>query len=185
MSSKPQRDAQGQPSDSSDRQPLPFEPKKSRKQSRKAEPKAAKVTHATATQKPEEGRSGKPAQPTASGIPEIVSRRMVKRMAVFCGIPTALGMSTFLFSYLIVVNDVYKIPTYAVLLVSLGFFGLGVLGLSYGALSASWEESEAAGSRLGWSEFTTNLGRMTGAWKANREEQRQAQKQGQSAGKKS
>jgi hypothetical protein len=149
---------------------LPFEPKKSRKQAeRKAEARVAKKSTApsasTAPRKEEYQASKNGPKTVATGIPEAISRRMVKRMAAFCGIPTFLGMSTFLVSYLIVATDTYAIPTYAVLLVSLGFFGLGVLGLSYGALSASWEE-ETPGSRLGWSEFTTNLGRMTGAWKA-------------------
>lgn len=182
MSSKPQRNAQssssqGKSSEPSDRQSLPFEPTKSRKQTeQKAELKAAKQTSAKTTPKLEKHKTSTAATSTAatstaassSGIPDFVSRRMVKRMAVFCGIPTALGMSTFLVSYLVIVNDIYKIPTYAVLLLSLGFFGIGVLGLSYGALSASWEE-ETSGSRLGWSEFRTNWGRMTGAWKADRD----------------
>lgn len=166
MSSKPKRDSQKEV-DSSERQPLPFEPAKSRKQvEKKAE---AKVIKPTPVPSPKADRSSKTTgKPSASGIPETVSRRMVKRMALFCGIPTALGMSTFVFSYLIVSRDVFPLPTSAVLLVSLGFFGLGVLGLSYGALSASWDE-ETPGSALGFSEFSANWGRMTGAWKAERD----------------
>lgn len=180
MSSKPQRDSQNS-SDSPERQPLPFEPAKSRKQAeRKAEAKAAKKA-TVATTKTEAGTKPNKTPNQSSkvtGIPDVISRRMAKRMAVFSGVPTALGMSTFVISYLIVSNDVFKIPTYAVLLVSLGFFGLGVLGLSYGALSASWDE-ESLGSRLGWTEFTTNWQRMTAAWKESRNAAREA------AGKKS
>ncbi|GAB4226558.1 MAG: hypothetical protein Kow00121_54850 [Elainellaceae cyanobacterium] len=165
MSSKPEQD-QGNSSEASGRKALPFEPSKSRKQAeRKVEGKAAKKSAATATKPSKKVETRKA---TSSGIPEAVSRRMVKRMAFFCGIPTALGMSTFVVSYLTVSNGLVEVPTYAVLLVSLGFFGLGVLGLSYGALSASWDE-ESPGSRLGWSEFATNWGRMTGAWKDSRE----------------
>jgi len=102
-----------------------------------------------------------------SGIPDAVSRRMVWRMALLCGIPSTLGMLTFVGSYFLVINDV-NLPTYAVLLVSLGWFGLGVLGLSYGVLSASWDE-EVVGSRLGWDEFTTNWGRMRANWRTNAE----------------
>lgn len=93
---------------------------------------------------------------------------MVRRMALLSGIPTALGMSTFVISYLVVSNDLFKLPTYAVLLVSLGWFGLGVLGLSYGVLSASWDEEEP-GSRLGWAEFKTNFGRMMQARQSNKQ----------------
>jgi hypothetical protein len=47
----------------------------------------------------------------------------------------------------------------------MGFFGLGVLGLTYGVLSASWDE-EHPGSTLGWAEFTTNFGRMRETWRS-------------------
>ncbi|MCF3606526.1 PAM68 family protein [Planktothrix agardhii 1033] len=50
----------------------------------------------------------------------------------------------------------------------MGCFGLSVLGLSYGVLSASWDE-EAPGSILGWQEFKLNLGRMQDGWKAARQ----------------
>lgn len=87
---------------------------------------------------------------------------MVKRMALFCGIPTFLGVSSFFVSYFVVTQGI-ELPTTAVLFVSLGFFGLGVLGLSYGALSTSWDEFKPGGW-LGWSEFMLNLGRMKQAW---------------------
>lgn len=183
MSSKPQRDDRSS-ENSLERKPLPFEPAKSRKQaSSKPTVKAKKAAVASPSQavtpQPRSAASArsKPNRPSsASGsIPEVVSRRMVKRMAFFSGIPTALGMSTFVISYFIVSRGIYDLPTYAVLLVSLGFFGLGVGGLSYGAISASWDE-ETTGSTLGWSEFTTNLGRMTGAWKGARQEARDATK---------
>lgn len=104
-----------------------------------------------------------------NAIPEEISRRMIKRMAVLCGVPTVLGISTFIVSYFIVINEVFELPPIAVLLVSLGFFGLGVLGLSYGALSTSWEEGEADGSVLGVDEFKINFSRMRQAWKESRE----------------
>jgi hypothetical protein len=101
-------------------------------------------------------------------IPEVVSKRMVRRMALLCGVPTVLGIATFFVSYFLVTNLGLKLPNVAVVLVSIGFFGLGVLGLSYGVLSASWDE-EIPGTLLGWNEFTTNLGRMTAAWRSNRQ----------------
>ncbi|WNZ23461.1 PAM68 family protein [Leptolyngbya sp. NK1-12] len=169
MSAKPKPDASKGSSDASKRKAMPFEPR------------------STQTEKQNEKKSGKPAGQSASatksnrtskskpkvrteGIPEVVSRRMVKRVALFCGIPTALGMSTFIVSYLVVSNDWLQLPTYAVLLVSLLWFGLGVLGVSYGVLSASWDE-DRAGSWLGFSEFRTNWGRMTEAWRANKKQE--------------
>lgn len=74
-------------------------------------------------------------------------------------------MLTFVVSYFLVSQHLLKVPTVAVLLVSMGFFGLGVLGLSYGALSASWDE-DRLGSWLGWQEFTKNVGVLTASWRS-------------------
>ncbi|WP_088894221.1 PAM68 family protein [Leptolyngbya ohadii] len=177
MSSKPQPDSSNSSSKdgSESRQSLPFEPKKSRKQVEKspaktpiAPAKVEKKADKSTAAKPTSSRVDRGTTVQQTAIPDVVSRRMIKRMALLCGIPSALGMSTFIVSYLLVVNDLFKVPTYAVLLVSLGWFGLGVLGLSYGVLSASWDE-ETAGSLVGWSEFTTNFGRMTSAWRSSKD----------------
>jgi hypothetical protein len=100
-------------------------------------------------------------------IPDAVSKRMVRRMAVFCGIPTVIGMSSFVTSYWLNVSGTLEVPNIAVLLLSLGGFGLGVVGLTYGVLSASWEEDQA-GTLLGFQEFSLNVGRMTEAWREDR-----------------
>ncbi|MEG4811868.1 PAM68 family protein [Microcoleus sp. F8-D3] len=147
------------------RQRLPFEPATNRKKTPKKppEPQAnnAALESDSAGKQPTANKTGKQAQ----SIPEAVSKRMISRIAVFCGIPTLLGISTFFVSYLIVSNGLFDLPNTAVLLVSMGCFGLGVLGLSYGVLSASWDE-EVSGSTLGWEEFNTNFGRMREAWRA-------------------
>ncbi|MGK7900964.1 MAG: PAM68 family protein [Hormoscilla sp.] len=103
-------------------------------------------------------------------IPEAVSKRMVRRMALLSGIPTAFGMLTFGVSYGIHVYTEFTLPNVAVLLTSMGCFGLGVLGLSYGVLSTSWDEN-APGSLVGWPEFTTNFSRMTAAWRSAKEKE--------------
>jgi Photosynthesis affected mutant 68 len=102
-----------------------------------------------------------------AGIPKQVSKRMVRRMALFCGIPTFLGLVSFPTSYFMLQQGI-ELPNVAVLLVSLGCLGLGVLGLSYGVLSASWDE-ERLGNALGWSEFQLNFGRMVEGWKEARD----------------
>jgi VIT1/CCC1 family predicted Fe2+/Mn2+ transporter len=162
MPPKPQPGSSQDSSDrSAERKPLPFEPAKNRKLAdKKLEKKAASSAPvASAKAEKSEKRVNRASRAAPSGIPEGVSRRMIKRMALFSGIPTALGMSTFVVSYLVVTNDLILLPNYVVLLVSLGWFGLGVLGLSYGVLSASWDEDDP-GSKLGWAEFKTNWGRM-------------------------
>jgi Photosynthesis affected mutant 68 len=105
-----------------------------------------------------------------SGIPEAVSKRMVRRMIAFCGVPTLLGLASFPVGYFVLKQGI-ELPNVVVLLVSLGCLGLGVLGLSYGVLSAAWDEEP--GTLLGWSEFQINLGRTLGSWKAARERNQQ------------
>jgi hypothetical protein len=100
-------------------------------------------------------------------IPQVVSQRMVRRVAYFCGIPTFLGIGALIVSYLLVTYAEIKLPPIAVLLVNMALFGLGVLGITYGVLSASWDE-ERVGGLLGFSEFTTNWGRMVEAWRETR-----------------
>ena len=90
---------------------------------------------------------------------------MLRRMLFFSGIPTVTGVLTFFVSYYLVINQVVELPSYFVLLVTLGCFGLGVVGLTYGVLSASWDE-ERPGNLLGLDEFQVNFGRMTSAWGA-------------------
>ena len=155
-------------SESEERARLPFEPNKNRK-------KPAKQTHSEsqpivkAESKSKASAKAKPTSKEDLSIPQVVSQRMARRMALFCGIPTTLGIATFFVCYWIVSHGWYKLPNVAVVLVSMGFFGLGVIGLTYGVLSASWDE-EVPGSWLGASEFATNLGRMTAAWRSTKQQ---------------
>ncbi len=142
------------------RESLPFEPK----QKKKKMPVTPAKTPETVSKKTKMAKE----DASLSAIPEVVSKRMVRRMALFSGIPTGLGIISFFVFYWIVSRDVLELPTTAVLLVTLGCFGLGVIGLSYGLLSASWEE-ERIGSWLGWEEFGINFDRMTAAWRESRQ----------------
>ena len=106
-------------------------------------------------------------------IPEAVNRRMLARMGAFSGTPSILGVLVLVGSYFVITKEWFPLPSVAVLLVSMGCFGLGVVGLTYGALSASWDVGDE-GSPLGWAEFQTNLGRLRQGWReAKAEEQRQ------------
>jgi Photosynthesis affected mutant 68 len=142
-----------QKSDSSAaKKPKSFEPASTQDTSAKV-----KKTPAIATPK------SSPAVPaSASAIPEAVSRRMIKRMAWLSGVPTGMAMVTFVVSYFLITKDIVDLPNYIVLVLSLGFFGLGIVGLSYGVLSASWDESQP-GSWIGLDEFKLNWERMTTA----------------------
>lgn len=147
MSTEPSRDR------------LPFEPRQKRKKPPQTQPEPAPSQVASKKDKPTTTAR------ESMAIPDQVSKRMMRRMALLCGIPTVLGIATFFVSYLLITNLGVKLPNVVVVLMSMGFFGLGVLGLSYGVLSASWDE-DVPGTKLGWQEFTTNLGRMTSAWRS-------------------
>lgn len=155
--SKSNQESGRSPQDSSSgKERLPFEPKKNRKKTPKKPPvKAVEAKSQTAT---------KPSAKEQTAIPAVVSQRMLRRMGLFSGIPAVFGISTFIISYFVITHAWFPLPNSAVVLVSMGFFGLSVLGLSYGAISASWDE-ETPGSIFGWQEFSTNFGRLTEAWR--------------------
>ncbi|PSN17253.1 DUF3464 domain-containing protein [filamentous cyanobacterium CCP5] len=148
------------------RSSLPFEPKSKRKKEKSNEKPAQTASVPTQPSKSKsttQQAQGDRSRSSAS-IPEEISQRMFRRMLLFSGIPVAAGVSLFFVSYFLTVRDIVDLPPYAVLFSTLGCFGLGVLGLSYGALSASWDEGRL-GSWFGFDEFRTNFPRLTGAWK--------------------
>ena len=144
----------------SERSPLPFEPNKKRPKPAKTVTKSV-IKNQAPQEKPQQQRRYSKQE---MAIPEVVSQRMVRRVAGFCGIPTALGISSLIVSYLLVTFADIQLPPIAVLLVNMGLFGLGVVGITYGVLSASWDE-ETPGTFLGFDEFSTNWGRMTEVWR--------------------
>lgn len=100
----------------------------------------------------------------ASVIPKAVANRMALRIAIATGVPSLLGMAVFVASYLLVSRGVLDIPPVLTLAASGGCFLLGVLGLSYGVLSASWEEGP--GSKLGFEQIGVNIQRVRASIKA-------------------
>lgn len=169
MSTEPSPDAGGNPKATAKEQTdqrLPFEPRAKRKKTAKATPEPVASQPSQTASKKDLPEKTQPAtdKSESMAVPEVVSQRMVRRMALLCGVPSFLGIATFFGSYFLVTQAGVNLPNVAVVLLSMGFFGLGVLGLSYGVLSASWDE-DVPGTKLGWQEFTTNLGRMTSAWR--------------------
>ncbi|MGL6132707.1 MAG: photosystem II biosynthesis protein [Prochlorococcaceae cyanobacterium] len=96
--------------------------------------------------------------PRAQVIPDAVANRMARRIGIATGIPTLMGMGVFVASYLLVSRGVLDIPPEATLVASGGFFLLGLLGLSYGVLSASWEPQP--GSWFGAEQIGLNISRL-------------------------
>ncbi len=143
----------------SSRKRLPFEPTGKAPRAKLASTDQPVQSVPSSTSNP----PSKGSQAGSSAIPEVVSQRMLRRMLAFSGVPTGLGVITFFASYYLVAKAQVELPPYAVLLVTLGCFGLGVVGLTYGVLSASWDEDQPGGW-LGLAEFQVNFGRMTSAW---------------------
>jgi hypothetical protein len=100
-------------------------------------------------------------------IPEAVANRMARRIAIATGIPTVMGMSVFVGSYLLVSRQILDIPPGITLATSGGCFLLGLVGLSYGVLSSSWEPHP--GSLLGGEQIGLNISRLRESMRAMRQ----------------
>ncbi len=151
------------PAEELERSRLPFEPNKKRQKPAKAKSQSV-VKELESSQKQQKHS---PFNKEEMAIPEVVSQRMIRRVTAFCGIPTSLGIASLVASYLLVAYAHIQLPPIAVLLVNMGLFGLGVLGITYGVLSASWDE-ERPGNIIGLSEFSINWGRMAEVWRETR-----------------
>ena len=100
-------------------------------------------------------------------IPDAVASRMARRIALATGLPTLMGMGVFIASYLLVSRHILDIPPSLTLLASGACFLLGLVGLSYGVLSASWETEP--GSLLGTEQIGENISRIRGSIRAMRQ----------------
>ncbi len=100
---------------------------------------------------------------TAQGIPKYVADRMARRIFFTAGIPTVLGMSVFVISYFIVTKNIAEVAPSSTIAISALFFLLGLGGLSYGILSASWDKEP--GSILGIENIPLNIQRAKAAFK--------------------
>ena len=100
---------------------------------------------------------------SSSGIPKYVADRMARRIFFTAGIPTIMGMSVFVVSYIIVTKNIAEIPTSSTIAISALFFLLGLAGLSFGILSASWDKEP--GSFFGIENIPMNIQRAKAAFK--------------------
>ncbi len=100
---------------------------------------------------------------STSGIPKYVADRMARRIFFTAGIPTIMGMSVFVVSYIIVTKNIAEIPPSSTIAISALFFLLGLAGLSFGILSASWDKEP--GSFFGIENIPMNIERAKAAFK--------------------
>ena len=174
---EPERNSKPSKASSSEKKPKPDKSDKASKeksavspqaQARVEEIRAMRQRRAEKTAQDKRKDKQRPKSGSAdSAIPKDVSQRMLRRMAFFSGMPIALGVGVFFLSYYLQSREIVEFAPVAVLLVTMGCFGLGVLGLTYGVLSASWDE--APGGLIGLKEFKLNLGRALESWRDGKE----------------
>ena len=99
----------------------------------------------------------------SSGIPKYVANRMARRIVITTGIPTLSGMGVFIGSYYVISHDIAEISPTITLVTSAMCFFVGLLGLSYGILSACWDSQP--GSLLGLENIKPNINRIKDAFK--------------------
>ncbi len=100
-------------------------------------------------------------------IPKNVANRMARRVAIATGLPSLMGMGVFIGSYVLVSRGILDIPPGITLVTSGLFFLLGLVGLSYGVLSASWEPQP--GTLLGIEHIKPNLQRLRSSIRAQKQ----------------
>lgn len=99
-------------------------------------------------------------------IPRYVADRMARRLAVFTGLPTVAGMGVFVGSYLLITRGIADIAPGLTLATSGAFFLLGLVGLSFGVLSSSWDPQP--GTILGLENLKPNIQRMRESIRASK-----------------
>ena len=103
-----------------------------------------------------------------SGIPKYVANRMARRIAFTTGIPTLSGMGVFIGSYFLISKGIAEIAPTVTLVSSALCFLVGLLGLSYGILSASWDPNP--GSFIGFENIKPNINRIKDVFKSSKKE---------------
>ncbi len=134
-----------------------------KKQTKKNKNKKKLTSNNDAFKKVEIISEKKEIKAASQGIPKYVADRMARRILITAGIPTLLGMSVFVISYIIVTKKIAEIPPSSTIAISALFFLIGLGGLSFGILSASWDKEP--GSFLGIENIPLNIKRAKEAFR--------------------
>ena len=139
------------------------------KNNKKYQPKEVKIGFSSNASAPKiiQKRSSKN-NSKMEGIPSYVANRMARRIAFTTGIPTLSGMGVFIGSYFLISKGIAEISPTVTLVSSAICFLVGLLGLSYGILSASWDFNP--GSFLGFENIKPNIQRMKDAFKTSQKD---------------
>ncbi len=142
---------------------------KGEKKNKRSQTKAEKTGFSTTSSAPDiEQKTFQKNTRNESGIPKYVANRMARRIAFTTGIPTLSGMGVFIGSYFLISKGIAEISPTLTLVSSALCFLVGLLGLSYGILSASWDFTP--GSFLGLENIKPNINRMKDAFKSSKNE---------------
>ena len=142
---------------------------KGEKKNKKPKVKPEKIGFSTNSQTPSiEVKNSSNKTTKSSGIPKYVANRMARRIAFTTGIPTLSGMGVFIGSYFLISKGIAEISPTLTLVSSAFCFLIGLLGLSYGILSASWDFNP--GSFLGFENIKPNINRMKDAFKTSQKD---------------
>ena len=142
---------------------------KGAKKQKKSQPNEAKTGFSNIISAPQvvEKKTSKSIK-SNSGIPKYVANRMARRIVITTGIPTLSGMGVFIGSYFLISKGIAEISPTVTLVSSAICFLVGLLGLSYGILSASWDFNP--GSFLGFENIKPNINRLKDAFKTSKKE---------------
>ncbi len=142
---------------------------KGEKKNKKSQPKEVKIGFNTNNTAPKiVSKKSTKSSREKSGIPRYVANRMARRIAFTTGIPTLSGMGVFIGSYFLISKGIAEISPTITLISSAICFLVGLLGLSYGILSASWDFNP--GSFLGFENIKPNINRMKDAFKTSQKD---------------
>jgi hypothetical protein len=87
-------------------------------------------------------------QPQSGTVPDIVANRMLRRVTVFFGIPVLAGITIFIASYVYAKYFDQQLPPTIIAYATQVPFALGLVGITYGILSASWDAVSARSALL-------------------------------------
>ena len=142
---------------------------KGSKKNKKDQPKELKIGFSSNNSAPKiVSKKSSKSSSKKSGIPSYVANRMARRIAFTTGIPTLSGMGVFIGSYLLISKGIAEISPTLTLVSSAICFLVGLLGLSYGILSASWDFNP--GTFLGFENIKPNINRIKDAFKSNKKD---------------
>ncbi len=141
---------------------------KEEKKNPKSQSKEVKIGFSSKSTAPIIGNKATSKNIKKEGIPSYVANRMARRIAFTTGLPTISGMGVFVGSYFLISKGIAEIsPTVTLVSSALCFF-VGLLGLSYGILSASWDFKP--GSFFGIENIKPNIQRMKDAFKTSKKD---------------